>query len=789
MVPFSSVGDHARDMEEDDDDDDEVGDVEEDNVSVDEDSELEAEKYDGVEDFLLEPQTMLFRRMDNNSNPESYTTEITLEYRQAKKNAALYRYLESSRTPRIPPALSTMPIFAIKTKIGRQRDVFWFATERWQAIWLGNRKPDVLSVFEVPNSPGWVYVEAKSVETIQNLFDGCIYVSLTSLNLHQRVANIHPSLFKVILSPPRPLGIEAHAWIKVLGGLYHGDIGQVRSVDEDLGIVDVAVVPRLAPAARQKPTKRLRMQKRRPLPRRIQHEDAIEGYSGADIAKTVENGFEMRGHFYEESGFRIVSLSINALEPATPTMLEISNFLDAATERIIREHTDSTTYTDEDVWRVGHIDIHKLSIQCFLKVGDAVEIIGGRRRGMGGYISRTLEEGKVMVALETGYENQPSIVEYEEHVHLVRAVFRRGQSITVKLGAFAGRTGIVEKVLQNGSLVFREAHTLDDLSVPSCFVETSPCDMVMRSHLSTANGSVIAVPGIPAVLDIVDKLAYKYSDKIVYVWKGEKRGKIGRVLAIGSSRAQICVNGKSVLSVKRENLMSPILETLKDGKLPERFRDEIQQKQLKLLINRLIYGVSGPSQLTPSEPALVALPALEIPPSLPPPSPSGQIQRDTDQVSDLNAHTEKMQESVAYDTNPDLPMMWLFDPKIAILRKQYKILVKFSPTVKPISLQKRTAKITKAAEPKMFPLDPSMRPTIEVEYTDNRAIPRCHQMPIENFTISSPQNGGQLLVIYGEMKGTIVRHVKTIHDLVYVKLCSGGSAFKVPKTSVCPVED
>lgn len=118
-----------------------------------------------------------------------------------------------------------------------------------------------------------------------------------------------------------------------------------------------------------------------------------------------------------------------------------------------------------------------------------------------------------------------------------------------------------------------------------------------------------------------DKLAHKYTGKLVYVWKGERKGRVGRVLSAGGNRAQIAFGGMTgatgVYTIKREylirygihvihaiTLLNPIssesLETLWDGSLPQRFSDKKQRGNLRDLIKRLIENETVPKQPIPA---------------------------------------------------------------------------------------------------------------------------------------------------------------------------------------------
>lgn len=52
-----------------------------------------------------------------------------------------------------------------------------------------------------------------------------------------------------------------------------------------------------------------------------------------------------------------------------------------------------------------------------------------------------------------------------------------------------------------------------------------------------------------------DEIAFKYTGALAYVWKGIRKGVVGRVLSIGGTHARICIGGTGVHTLKRENLI------------------------------------------------------------------------------------------------------------------------------------------------------------------------------------------------------------------------------------------
>lgn len=158
----------------------------------------------------------------------------------------------------------------------------------------------------------------------------------------------------------------------------------------------------------------------------------------------------------------MLTLGREAVELARPTLQQVSKFIDAAVEHVINTHEPSTEYTDGDIWAAGHIDLRKLDFDHLLKIGDEVEIVDGSRRGLNGLVTGIAKDGRINISSCPSDTLDSSPVEFEESVEFVRAVFHKGQPVNVKVGTFAGRTGLVEAV-DGGNLTVRESHTLKEV--------------------------------------------------------------------------------------------------------------------------------------------------------------------------------------------------------------------------------------------------------------------------------------------------------------------------------------
>lgn len=131
-------------------------------------------------------------------------------------------------------------------------------------------------------------------------------------------------------------------------------------------------------------------------------------------------------------------------------------------------------------------------------------------------------------------------------------------------------------------------------------------------------------------------------------------------------------------------------------------------------------------------------------------------------------------------------MMWVFDPRIAAHRKTYEIPVRIKALEGLASAGRRTGKIVTTDTPKSFPLNANERAEVEIEYTDNKSRKKRSFVPVHDIDIMNPKNGCQLVVIAGEKKGVIVKHVKTIQDKVKARY--GAELLTFQKAHVSPAE-
>ncbi len=263
---------------------------------------------------------------------------------------------------------------------------------------------------------------------------------------------------EALLNPKSPQALACSDWVKIRSGLYRGDVSQVVRVDNDEMYL-VMVVPRIAPPPTPKPGKRPRSQRKRVPARRLKPNEAVLLF-GKKVTLT-ESGYEYQGHPYCEDGLRALYLRHDVLEPYRPTMSEISPFIDGVMERIVVKSKDEDAtydFDEEELYKNRGILFDKLRIESLLEVRDKIEVTQGDMVGMFGRIVEILKNDTVRIVVDS----EDGEIEIDKPVDEIRAAFRVGDSVTIKIGILAGRTGLVE-VVGDKNLIVRELNTLREV--------------------------------------------------------------------------------------------------------------------------------------------------------------------------------------------------------------------------------------------------------------------------------------------------------------------------------------
>ncbi len=134
--------------------------------------------------------------------------------------------------------------------------------------------------------------------------------------------------------------------------------------------------------------------------------------------------------------------------------------------------------------------------------------------------------------------------------------------------------------------------------------------------------------------------------------------------------------------------------------------------------------------------------------------------------------------------------MWLFDARIASLRKKYSFIVKIESHRDLEVAGQREGKVLVDADAPSHPLLESTPIDVSVEYRKNGEH-RIEKMPVTSLRPAKMRKGARLAIIKGDRVGQDVIHAKT--DLDSVRVYIEGTnrkkdGFYVPMSQLCVIE-
>lgn len=167
--------------------------------------------------------------------------------------------------------------------------------------------------------------------------------------------------------------------------------------------------------------------------------------------------------------------------------------------------------------------------------------------------------------------NVSSVVSNEMPWRVARQRLKEGDSITVKHGKYAGRSGTLiradepyayiretggnNEVHNNGYVQINELTTIQMTALLS-HVEKTTSNPWLDSRVGIAGERR---PPLEQREAVADYAANEFTGKLVYVWRHHRKGRVGRAIAISGKEARVqftgTVGGASVETMKRENLI------------------------------------------------------------------------------------------------------------------------------------------------------------------------------------------------------------------------------------------
>ncbi len=298
---------------------------------------------------------------------------------------------------------------------------------------------EVASVFYVPKLPGRVYFEARSSEAVKALCEGLVFLYFRShvfVPITERVA-----LLEVGKSDPL---IEEGTLVKVKDGMYRNNLAIVVSV---IGNHDAVVLKLQSREKLPNVPKRKRGHTQRDA-YLLTKEKAAALSEGGQVKET-DDGFIFQGKSYTKDGHLLLQIRCDRVERISTGIVAHELFVASESANAAEQHFEPpkiVTGKDRDKPRDSFIPKYNaVSIPRFLNIGDHVSITDGASAGARGIINE-LSPDYALVTLDEEWDEFTKIEPVLTEIEHITRVFDYGERVQVKVGTFAGRSGVVGNI-------------------------------------------------------------------------------------------------------------------------------------------------------------------------------------------------------------------------------------------------------------------------------------------------------------------------------------------------------
>lgn len=414
----------------------------------------------------------LDRRRELEASMDAERQAEALRERYGRRNAATLN--EAMVVPKrlLLPGVDDPSIWGVKCKAGKEKELIMSIMKRMQERQNTRNPVQILSAFERGDSPmaGYVYVEALKKADVETSLDGIMNVySRSKLNLVP--VKEMPDLLHVTQSE----ALQPGAYVRIKKGLYIGDLGVTKYVDNSGLTVTVRLVPRLnygkdederyplagGNAHGDPLAKRKRMNAAgingvasRP-PQRLFNENEARKRPGRHLAPTggalTGKAWTYRNETYED-GFLIKDFKIQQLvtQNVNPKLDEVTKLTKGAEDGTERLDLESLAQS-----------LKNRSAEGSYQSGDHVEVYEGEQKGISGHVISVA--GNIVSIKVEGGELDGQVVDVP--VKGLRKRFREGDHVQVIGGSrYRDEVGTILRIKDDRVTV------LTDMSMPEITV-------------------------------------------------------------------------------------------------------------------------------------------------------------------------------------------------------------------------------------------------------------------------------------------------------------------------------
>lgn len=303
----------------------------------------------------------------------------------------------------------------------------------------------IIHVFSVPQSPGTIYVIARSPQHIRRAFERVhtVYTSDRDIILVSQADN------NLLFGLNSPLPVKEGDWVRVkVKGLYKDDIGYVLNADVPNSSAMVLLFPRLSYVKGLKNDRKNGLITR-PPPALFDHNRARVVFGQISVrGNDATQSYTFRKMSFQD-GFlkRVFPFRQLVMKDVHPTYKEIEGFCP-----YLMKTTPSWDWSRSRWYRDDYLK--------GLCIGDRVRVVQGQEMGRVGYVVDVKEYGVVEVQYSTELNtNLDTDVRVELPAHHTVRAFRVGDYIRVRHGIHTGIRGDIVEIDKN---TLRVIATLSD---------------------------------------------------------------------------------------------------------------------------------------------------------------------------------------------------------------------------------------------------------------------------------------------------------------------------------------
>ncbi|KAG7751862.1 hypothetical protein KL911_004440 [Ogataea haglerorum] len=455
--------DEGEDEDDDDDDDDEALrgrkkrrgnqflDVE---AEVDDDEEEEEDDEDAEilrNEFLADDQAhdetgivsdRLHRKLDRSREKldEQDAQALADQFKARYGRSASSRYMGSTTNVSqrlLLPSVDDPLIWGIRVRNGLEKEL----VKQIYARMLNKRYTDVFSAFQRDNFSGYVYIEARRLDAVNQIIQG-----LPGMYANNKVL-VPIEEYPDLLRPGRSneVQLQPGSYVRIKVGKYKGDLGIVDNLAENDLEVRVKLVPRLDYGKSQgtldsgKGRRGPASSKFRPPQRLFSEIEASQNDPEHLSTARRERGYYIYRNEEFIDGFLYKDVKIQQVETRNvkPTLHELTLFNSGSSSEGIDLQSIASSLKDAS------------NKAIVFQPDDRVEIVSGEQAKMKGKVVSAPEAKIARVQLEGNDDPEVNNSIVEVPTSTLRKIFLPGDHVTVIYGVHSNESGLIVKVEEN----------------------------------------------------------------------------------------------------------------------------------------------------------------------------------------------------------------------------------------------------------------------------------------------------------------------------------------------------